>query len=109
MTMVAAPFAAAFFVVFESAGIAVGGGVVGAIGVTVGLLRVGGIEDRVHGGEAPDRGVVFAGTEMGQVGGVDRSADVAVGGGPVGLGAAGVAERVGLAAGHRQRAGVDGE
>src|SRR6266498_3540467 len=82
-------------------------GVVG-VGVALPALWVGGVEDWVEADEAAGGGVVLAGAQMGEAGGVGGAVDEAAGGGPGGLAAAGVAERVALAPGDAEVAGVDG-
>jgi hypothetical protein len=68
----------------QAGGVGEGYGIAVGVGVAVGLLRVDGIEDRVGGGEPSDGGVVFAGAEVGQAGGVGGAVDEAFAAGPDG-------------------------
>ena len=78
----------------ESAGVCVGDGVVGAVGVGVVALRAARVEERVRCGEGGGGGVVGALVETDVAGGVVGSVEVAavagcsglVGGGGVGVG-----------------------
>src|SRR6266542_4432772 len=79
------------------------------VGIALPALRIDKVHYWIKRDEASDDGVVLAGTQMGEAGGVGDAVDEAAGGGPGGLAAAGVAERVALAPGHAQVAGVDGQ
>ncbi len=93
--------AAGAFVVGFAGGVGVGGGVVVAVGVGVVLGGVVGEEEGVDGQEAAQVGIVLAGAEVGEAGGVGGAAEEAAVAGPVGGAAvvAGVAEGELFAAG----------
>jgi hypothetical protein len=99
----------AFLIGGQSGGVTAGGGVVVGIGVAIDLLRMADVGDRVVGDEPAGDRFVFAGAEVGEAGVVTSAADESLGVGPGGVGAAGVAERVGLAAGDGLSDRVDGD
>lgn len=65
----------------EAVGVGEVDGVVVGVGVAVELLGVVGVEEGVEGQEAAGFGVVGAGAELGEAGGVEGAADEAAGAG----------------------------